>query len=68
MNTKVYHIEGMNCNHCRMAAEKALSGVSGVENVHVDLDSKKAVVTGHADEALLAKAIDEVGFKLVREK
>ena len=65
MNTRVYHIEGMNCNHCRMAAEKALSSVPGVESVHVDLDSKEARVTGTADEALLSKAVSEVGFRLV---
>ena len=66
MNTKVYHVEGMNCNHCRMAAEKALAGVPGVESVHVDLASGEAVVEGNCDEAMLAKAIEDVGFRLVK--
>jgi len=64
MNTKVYHIEGMNCNHCRTAAEKALQGVAGVKSATVDLESREAHVTGTATRTELAKAIDEVGFKL----
>ena len=66
MKTKIYHIEGMNCNHCRMAAEKALMSVPGVEKASVDLVSKEAVVTGSADEALLSKAIEDAGFNLTK--
>ncbi len=64
MNTKIYHVEGMNCNHCRMAAEKALCSVPGVETATVDLVSKEAVVVGNVDEKLLRQAIAEVGFEL----
>lgn len=66
MDTKIYHVEGMNCNHCRMAAEKALQGVPGVTSASVDLASKEAHVTGTASEEALCKAIDEVGFKLTK--
>ena len=60
METKTYHIEGMSCNHCRMAAEKALMSVPGVEKASVDLVSKEA------DEALLSKAIEDAGFNLTK--
>lgn len=62
---KVYHIEGMNCNHCRMSAEKALQSVEGVTNATVDLASKEAHVEGTASKEELAKAISEIGFTLV---
>lgn len=65
MNVTIYHIEGMNCNHCRMAAEKALLSVAGVTSATVDLASKEARVEGTATKEDLAKAIDEVGFKLI---
>lgn len=64
MEAQIYHIEGMNCNHCRMSAEKALLSVEGVTNASVDLASKEARVEGTASKEELAKAISEIGFTL----
>lgn len=61
-NMKTFHIEGMNCNHCRMAAEKAILGVAGVTSANVDLQKKEAYVEGTALSADIIKAVDEVGF------
>ncbi len=66
MSERVYRIEGMSCNHCRMSAQKALLSVPGVEAATVDLDTKLAHVTGDAPVEALAKAIDEIGFTLTR--
>ena len=65
MNTQVYHIEGMNCNHCRAAAEKALQGVEGVTSARVVLETKEAFIEGTASEEELRKAVESVGFTLV---
>lgn len=46
---KVFKVEGMMCNHCRMNVEKALNSVEGVEAV-VTLDPPKATVTFHGTE------------------
>lgn len=59
----VFIIEGMNCNHCRLSAEKAILSVEGVKNATVDLNSKTAVVEGDASFEDIAKAIEGVGFK-----
>lgn len=59
---KTYHIEGMNCNHCRMSAEKAILGVAGVTSATVDLQKKEAYVEGSASSDAIIKAIEEVGF------
>ena len=64
MNAKTYHIEGMNCNHCRMSAEKALRSVEGVTNASVDLATGEALVDGTATREALAKALSEIGFTL----
>lgn len=55
-------INGMNCNHCRNAAEKALLGVPGVTTAAVDLSSKLAVVEGDVKFDALRAAIEACGF------
>jgi len=65
MSQTILKVEGMTCNHCKMKAEKALSGVSGVESVKVDLAAKEAVVTGDAERANLVKAIESAGYSVV---
>ncbi|MBR3411906.1 MAG: SO_0444 family Cu/Zn efflux transporter [Bacteroidales bacterium] len=64
MNVRIYHIEGMNCNHCRTAAEKALQGVEGVTSARVVLETKEAIIEGTASEEELRKAVESVGFSL----
>lgn len=65
MGQTILKVEGMTCNHCKMRAEKALLGVSGVEKVTVDLAAKEAVVTGDAERASLVKAVEEAGYSVV---
>ena len=56
MNIMTFHIEGMNCNHCRSNVEKAIRSVKGVEEVIVDLHSGEAKVVGDGfdDKELIA--------------
>lgn len=63
-NVMVFHIEGMNCNHCRMSAENALKAVKGVETATVDLASKEAHVSGVVAMEDLKKAIESIGFEI----
>lgn len=65
-NISVFHIEGMNCNHCRMNAEKALRNVDGVTDVTVDLATNEARITGNPNVDDIRKALDEIGFTLVQ--
>ncbi len=60
---KVYHIEGMNCNHCRATVEKAILAVEGVTSATVDLQTKEAHVEGTASSDDIKKAVEQVGFK-----
>ena len=61
----ILKIEGMTCMHCKMRVEKALKGVTGVTGVEVDLAKKEAVVTGPAEQAAMAKAVADAGYKVV---
>jgi len=58
-------VEGMSCNHCKMAVEKALKQVSGVEEVQVDLGKKEVVLKGSAARDRLAQAITEAGYEVI---
>ena len=60
----VLKVEGMMCNHCKAAVEKACKAVPGVVEVVVDLKGKTATVTGSADLAALKKAIVDEGFEV----
>lgn len=65
MSETILKIEGLRCMHCKMAVEKALKGVPGVTDVQVDLAKNQAVVVGSAEQALMAKAVDAAGYKVV---
>lgn len=61
-------IEGMMCNHCKMAVEKVLGAVPGVSQVAVDLEAKTAIVVCEpsvSDVALFA-AVEKKGFTPVK--
>ena len=59
---QTFIINGMNCNHCRTSAEKAILSVPGVTQASVDLATKVAVVEGTATSEAICKAVEEVGF------
>ncbi len=65
MSDTILKIEGMTCMHCKMRVEKSLKSVSGVTGVQVDLAKKEAVVTGSAEQAVMAKAVADAGYKVV---
>ena len=64
--TKEIKIEGMMCMHCVAHVEKALRAVAGIQDVQVNLENKKAIVTMKeeiADE-ILKNAIVEQGYEV----
>jgi copper chaperone len=59
-----YTVPGMSCGHCRTAVTEEVTAVPGVENVDVDLDSKRVTVSGTGiDDAAVRAAIDEAGYE-----
>jgi copper chaperone CopZ len=57
-------IQGMNCNHCKNSAEKALLSVEGVEKVEIDLASGTTIITGKATIEDVKNAIYSIGFTI----
>ena len=65
MSKVVIQVEGMSCNHCKMAVENALRGLPGVDSAAVDLKKKTASVV--YDEArcgvpAMKAALEEEGY------
>lgn len=56
-------VGGMNCGHCVKSITERLSGLPGVENVDVSLETGLARVSGkNLAAATLRAAIEELGF------
>lgn len=63
----IYKVEGLRCNRCRENAEKAIASIHGVESVSIDLASGVALVKGIFDEESMSKAVDALGFKVIKK-
>ena len=44
MIRKILNVEGMSCDHCKMAVTKAVSSLEGVGSVEVSLENNTATV------------------------
>lgn len=61
--TAIYTVEGMHCNHCKAAVEKAVGSLKGVSSAEVNLGAKTVTVTGTADADAVRKAVEQAGFE-----
>ena len=61
-----YRVDGMTCDHCRIAVTAEVGAVAGVTAVDVDLDTKLVHVQGDGlDPVAVVAAIDEAGYEAV---
>ncbi|MFZ5648465.1 MAG: heavy-metal-associated domain-containing protein [Bacillota bacterium] len=64
---EVLKVQGMSCNHCKMAVEKSLKNLPGVTGADVDLPAGTVCVTydpGSASHDQIVAAIDKAGYKV----
>lgn len=63
---KTIDIEGMQCNHCKMTVEKALSQLDGVIKAEVSLEEKKAVIMSQKEieDSKIREVIANAGFEV----
>lgn len=68
MTRKTLNVEGMSCQHCKMAVTKAVSSVPGVSGVDVSLEAN-SVSFEYAEGAVpldsVKQAIETQGYKVV---
>jgi copper chaperone len=61
----IFSVPDVMCQHCRMAIEKAVSGLAGIEKVSVDLDNKQVevlIADPGASSDDVRRAIEEEGY------
>lgn len=63
LQTAVYSVPDISCDHCVNAITNEVTRVVGVSAVNVDLDAKNVTVVG-GDPAAVIAAIDEAGFDI----
>ena len=65
--TTTYTVQGMTCGHCVASVTEEVSGIAGVSDVAVDLESGAVTVTSESplDGATVKAAVEEAGFELV---
>mgnify|MGYP001354718940 CR=1 FL=1 len=62
-----FRVDGMHCAGCVSSVEKALTKVSGVTRVSVNLATNIADVAGETDVADLFSAVSRAGFQPVAD-
>jgi len=65
---KVIKVEGMTCNHCKMAVEGALKKLNGITDAKVSLEDKNVTVTLNENEVTfeqMKEAIEDQGYDVV---
>lgn len=68
METKVYKVEGMTCNHCKDRIQTHLLRLKDVKNVDVDLLKKEIKVIGeNVYDGHVKKIIDGLGYHFIGE-
>ena len=66
MNRSSYTVPAMSCSHCEAAVKQEISALAAVEDVIVDLETKRVEVIGlDLDDAAIRAAIAEAGYEAV---
>lgn len=68
MESLTLKIEGMSCNHCKMAVEKALKTLPGVQSAQVNLEANTAEVVFDPQQVSvtqLKSAVTDAGYEVV---
>ena len=62
--TSEYVVSGMHCHHCVSSVTEEVSGVNGVTDVKVDLDSGRLIVISDVEIPFqsIEAAVDEAGY------
>jgi copper chaperone len=58
-------IKGMSCQHCANSVQKALTAISGIDHIQIDLAKGEATFDGQADIQVLTEAISKIGFEVL---
>ncbi len=58
-----YTIPRMSCGSCEATITEEVQEVAGVEQIEIDLETKRLTVRGDVDDAAVRAAISEAGYE-----
>jgi copper chaperone len=64
VNELLLSVPAISCDHCVRVIRSEVEGVTGVDLVDVQLDTKMVRVTGSAEVAAVREAIAEAGYEV----
>ncbi|HEX2128473.1 MAG TPA: cation transporter [Solirubrobacterales bacterium] len=64
---RAYKVDGMSCEHCRLAISEEVGEIAGVDAVEVALEDGSLAVrgSGFTDDEI-ARAVADAGYRVVR--
>lgn len=63
MAIKTFIIEGMTCKNCKTHVENAIKGITGIDDVIVDLANSQVRVSGDIIDLIQVKqSVEEAGY------
>lgn len=63
MTIKTFIVEGMTCKNCKAHVEKAIKGITGIDDVIVDLANGQVRVSGDEIDLIKVKqSVEEAGY------
>ncbi len=65
---QILNVEGMSCSHCENSVKKAVGALNGVQNVTVDLKTKKVSVEFESDKVsieTIKDTIEDQGYDVI---
>ena len=65
MKIEQLEVEGMSCQHCVRAVREALTAVSGVAKVEVEVGRARVEVSDDTRRDALAEAVVAAGYRVV---
>ena len=60
-----YRVAGMTCDHCKLSVTEEVSDVAGEQRVEVDLPAGRLTVIGDIDDASIAAAVSDAGYRVL---
>lgn len=69
IETKIYGVKGMTCNHCKANVENNLQELPGIKNVNANLQQESIIISAeHLDMEAIRTAIENLGYTFTGEK
>ena len=59
---KIFKVPDMECEHCKKSIESEIRKLAGIEDINIDIQTKKIEVIGNISEAEIILAIKNAGY------